>query len=283
MKKIILSIGIMNLLLLLGVGCSSGRTPSAVETVPPVTTTTQEVIIRKPPSTDPVDEALDLCEAQGYTIVFRFDEIKKSNDIYCAFSETSGCHILDFYTGRCNVSTTISFSTGTEELENLRTCGPSEHPVCGADGHTYINVCIANIQKIEIIHDGACSPEETEQLLAVGTQAPIVKEGFPTTISSGEPRSSGAGSAAGTVTTANTLWLNTLANLLSQTENTSIEKCAFGEKIHYYQEEGCPNCFSTLYNDSGAVICFPHNNLDNSCPNYFNKDYRSACTQIWKN
>ena len=266
-KKIAQSIYILGILLLAGAGCSSGTAKDTEQTQPPTST---KPIVRKQPVTDPTETALDFCESQGYNIIFTFDEVTKTNDMFCAFTANTGCEALDYYRGACLPSTSVAIGVGLEGLENIRTCDRTELPVCGEDGNTYINQCIANLQQIRIIHTGACTGEDKKT------------EGFiPTTLPGSTDETPIVKKTA--YTQESTLWLNTLANLLIQKKGSKIEKCTFGGDVLYYQEEGCPTCFSTLYNATGSIICFPDNDLAGSCPIHFNKDVRSSCSVIWNN
>jgi putative hemolysin len=268
MKHLTRSLCLLGLLLLVGAGCGPGAQENTSESQ---TTTSTATAVRKPPAVDPSVAALDYCESQGYSIIFTFDEVAKTNRMFCAFTKTAGCEAIDYYRGSCVPSTSVAIDVGPEGLENIRTCDRTELPVCGEDGNTYINQCIANLQQIRILHSGACTAEET----ANASQQ-------QTTIQQPQGTPSIEDIQKGTYTQESTLWVNTLANLLSQKEGSRIEKCTFGDDALYYQQEGCPDCFSTLYNSGGDIICFPHNDLAGTCPAYFNKNARTSCTLIWE-
>lgn len=255
-------------ILLLGAGCGSSETATPTDEQTP--TTTETVVQRQPVDSEPVEEALDFCENQGHAVTFVFDQTTKANRMYCAFEENVGCDVLDYYGGRCAPSTAVTIELPI--VAHVSFCPNTEEPVCGEDVRTYTNQCIANAQGVRAMHDGPCT--EADRAVAT-TPAPSDSESGGTTNDTPPP--------TGPDGTANTAWLNPLVNLLSKNADARIEKCSLGGETLYYQEEHCPDCFSTLYRESGDILCFPHNDLTDDCPAGFDRDSRTSCQTIWQN
>ncbi len=60
--------------------------------------------------------------------------------LYCRTAGVCGPEVL----GTCSVPPTI--------------CTRESRPVCGCDGVTYLNACVANAASVSVMHDGACAP-----------------------------------------------------------------------------------------------------------------------------
>lgn len=266
------------LLILLGAGCGKEDPPLAPPTI-------SDSVKREPIGADPLELAFDFCEARQYQVVAKYDDAKDSNIYFCQFGSGYACEALAFRSGLCHTSSTnrIFLDTTDIALQNVRECAKEEQPICGADGNTYINSCIAALQKIEIAHAGACT--EAEQQSALGQTKQDTAAGLSPSPSSG---SSGAPSGPiGPPPTSVPPWAQILFGI-SGAKTLGAAPLVFeycvnskNDNVYYYAEENCSNCFSTLYTQAGTVVCHPHQNIKNDCPDFFNKNSRkSYCVKL---
>lgn len=256
-------------LLLLGAGCSN-----ATDTVVQQPEQTP-VVVTKPPGTDTIDYAIDACESRGFEAVLRYDANTKNTSTYCDFGNGYACEAVAYITGSCTANSTnriyLAMTDGVPD--NIRTCTNEETPVCANNGITYTNSCIASLQQVDIAHVGVCTEAEQEAA-------------FPSTPTGGNTGGAGSSSGSGSNTggssgSQNGAWVLYLSAIANKSANPTQEVCTYGSTKVYYTVESCPDCFSTLYNASGQVICHPHNDIANECPSYFNKDSRGAnCKRI---
>ena len=250
-------------MLIFGLVACSGKKEKKAEVASQRTTTTTPTIIKKPVIRDSRTDSYDFCENHGNEVIVRFDEGTETSKVYCRFPDTTECEADTFMHGTCyagNGSTT--YETKNHETEVI-ICSQSYDPVCGKNGITYSNACMASVNNIEIKYEGVCLETQTEENVAqepVNTTAVITKE---------KPD-----------------WLDLIIDL-SRTESVQsprsyIDKCAYSSDILYYQFGGGNNSYSTLYNKDGQAICSPSNEINNDCPDYFKAGDRSRnCKRIW--
>lgn len=263
------------MLILVGAGCS-GSNSNTTSTSTDSATSTHDVV-KKPEGVEPIDYAIEACENNGYDIIFKFDNETKTSNTYCQFSSGYACEAISYITGTCTTTSTNRMYLVTTDgvPQNIRTCTNDEQPICGKDGITYVNSCIAGLQRVAVSHPGVCT--EAEQQAAAEATA----QSSGNTSSSGSTNNTSQGTIGTTApTNVNTAWLKHLSAIAAGSNTGSKgptkEECVYGTNKVYYMVESCPNCFSTLYNTTGDVICHPHNDIANECPSYFNKDSRSA-------
>ena len=255
------------MVLLVGAGCNgsnSGNTATSTDSA----TSTHDVV-KKPGGVEPLDYAIEACEHSGYDVILKYDNETKTTDTYCQFNSGYACEAVSYITGTCTTTSTnrMYLVTTNGMPQNIRTCSNEEQPVCGKDGITYMNSCIAGLQQIAIQHQGVCSIEEQQA-------------------SSGSDSTNKTGGTTGgsTQTTGSSKsdipsWWGYIPSIIgySGRQTATKEICTYeGNAIVYFVEDNCPECFSTLYNKSGSVLCHPSNDIANSCPNFFKKDSRSA-------
>ncbi|PIR75266.1 MAG: hypothetical protein CO030_00220 [Candidatus Magasanikbacteria bacterium CG_4_9_14_0_2_um_filter_42_11] len=278
MKKLLI---LSTMLVILGVGCGNATSDTTTSTD---TSSTTHDVIKKPGGVEPLDYAIEACQNNGYEIILRYNADTKNTETFCQFTGGYACEAISYITGTCTTtSTNRAYLVTTDGMQqNIRTCGSEEVPVCGVDSITYVNSCIAGLQRVQVKHTGVCTKEEQEA--AAGTTNAGGTTSAGSSGSSASQGSSGTGTATAP-TNVNTAWLGHLSAIAAGKNSGSKgpvkEECVYDTTRVYYMVESCPNCFSTLYNTNGDVICHPHNDIANECPSYFNKDSRSGnCKRI---
>jgi putative hemolysin len=270
-------------LLFLGIGCSGndGNTATSSATQP-----TKTVIRSQPKTIEPTEQAYDYCDDLGHQLIFRFNETTSQSDAYCQFADGSSCRATSFLQGTCdneNGSTSF-FPTISEDVDNIRRCPNVEEPVCGADGQTYANRCIAVLQGVALLYDGVCTNSiDTTTTTAVphqsatSIQAPTTEPTNPLSLTDSLSQATYPS------------WIENAKALAIREKNTVIiEQCGASINPTYYQydlsadrQESCEGCFSVLYSKEGATICFPNNDFANACGT-FDKKNRIGCKEIWR-
>jgi len=276
MQKIFLSIAVLGLIVLAS-GCGNENENPADKKAE---TLTQEVHVqtvkRMPVSQDLADNSYDYCEARGHEVVIRYDEELEQSRVYCRFSDTTECDASDFMAGRCAPGSGAQVHEIKKAEDELIVCTQNYEPVCGTDGLTYANECIAKVNNVELNHPGIC----------LETQQDVTK----TTKVEGGTTAKKTNSKTTTETTESEIinleWLDLVISLIKNEPKKNpvayIDKCVYGDEVIFYQSDGCSDCYSILYNEAGASICYPSNDLNASCPDYFNVSDRSRnCTRFW--
>ncbi|MBT3418877.1 MAG: hypothetical protein HN726_00780 [Candidatus Magasanikbacteria bacterium] len=231
--------------------------------------------ITSPPTTTPRHVATDgqqaflHCLQQGYSPELRFDVQKNNTILFCVFGPTSACYADAFFQDTCTPTSTQAFDFPTDGFQEEG--GECSDPsfVCGEDGYTYANGCIAELQKVRIIHTGACIGDTSD------------------TVTTSTPSSPNDPSTPFLSPAEDEEWLDTLTGFReTESDNAGaiVEECRYGQGIVYFSsQKDCPTCFSTLYNSRGETLCHPSNDFSNECPSYFSAATRSrACSTLWE-
>lgn len=292
----ILSAGI---LILVGVGCGGASAP------PTDSTTTTDAVIKAPSTALAAQQAAlrtrpeRACESRGFTIVARFNDDLDETLQYCQFSDGSECELLEFYNGICGPGEGAAVLTNP----NLQTdpfvestCDDSNPPVCGVNGHSYINTCIAAQAGIAIAHEGMCTAEEiaanspaleqstskrsnviTRAKETISNKLPSndeqVNEDVPPPTPDPEVPTQGS----------NPEWLEMVIALIEaqpvREPRMYIDLCPRGsDDIAYFETNGTDAVASTLYNQNGAIICNPNRDFAGVCPNTVSYN---SCSRIY--
>jgi len=281
MKKNPLLFGVAALFLLLGAGCSSkDETPQDPE-VPLVDTTVQQ-------------QAYLFCTQKGYEIQIRYEAAQNRNVAYCVFNDEKECESIAFMQDRCPAESRPTPEDERSQMFEpvpgdefpLRLCDLKAQPVCGTDGKTYTNGCIAEFLGVQIAEHNACEGNSETGPNTANT-SPIVD------VSVLPERNSRTGSGSsrtdsndrrtptpGTTESANTnAWVEIPLSLLQSTANTNarIDRCTQNGQTTFFVHDDFP----TLYNTKGEVICYPEHDINNACPSYITSGtYTNSCTRV---
>lgn len=284
--------------LVLLTGCGKNNTP----TPEPVTDNEQIV------STTPLQAAYLRCTDEGHTVQIQYDAKSLQGVVYCVFESGLECPALAFLSGECTEKLVEEQAAQEPEEEFVfdldpetrpRFCEPIAEPVCGADGRTYVNECVAELQGVDIIYEGSCDgPQPT----VPAGELPSVESVFRETVEDelddripserelqedlqdrakdlaresvdralSPPQQSGA-------TDPN--WVAGLIALYSQEDSSSadsIQRCTHGRDLFYYQTGD----FSVLYRENGSVLCYPRNDINGLCPEWFRAG-AGECRTLW--
>lgn len=279
MKKILHISLFVFLAIFLGAGCKgkSTNTNTATTTpeIPVVDTTLQQ-------------DAYLFCTKKGYTVQIRFIPGENKNIAYCVFDEKHECESVSFMNGKCSDENTATsteedilsmFEPGFSDKFPLRLCEPIADPVCGKDNKTYTNPCIARFLDINIAHRGICDrPEIVEENEIIQDSAPTIVDTPIVDVA----KSTAASLIKKTQTNKN--WIEIPSSLLksSTDKNSTLQKCEENNTTTFLVKTGCPaNCFSTLYDVSGEVLCYPGHDISGTCPEYINNSsYKNSCTSV---
>ncbi len=288
--RILLSLSI---LVILGAGCS--RVQEETEQ-PPVTN--NETVV---PSTQE-QQAYAWCVYNGNS----FDIITTDQGYVfdCVLTDARRCDALAFLSGDCGIDTALALSTPTtsanaeDVYDAPRFCEPIANPICGTNGRTYSNECIAAQQQVTVAHIGTCSigQEPTNPPIVPEPSRPGSQTGSSQQQSNNESQNNSNTppptvpdySAPEPIYTEQGIpdWVAVPFSLLKDNpsvQSASVARCRVAGNTYYLQIENCPNCFSTLYRADGTLMCNPSNDLNNSCPAGFDEDSSpSSCTVILK-
>ncbi len=263
-KKIILLITALLLITILP-GCGKTKEKNIGDRATPtiVNTSTSTQVVRMPDTETKIEYTF--CESKGYELIIRFDKETQSSKAYCRFPDTTECEAISFMRGECNQgnsSSTVEITKVEEPIKNIRECPKNYDPVCGANGATFTNECIANSQNVKVVSLGTCQKnnESTTEQTTSGTG---IKFDYSTPY-----------------------WLPTITDMFLLEPKSSpaafVEKCAYDNKIVYYASYGCANCEDMLYDENAKLICYPNKDLTKNCPDYFNLNTKkSYCKRIW--
>lgn len=273
MKRLPLTIFLLSItVLIIGAGCF---TKSQKTTTTDTATTTAEIIKKKPQTNTPANSADEYCKKSGNELIIRFDQETKSSKTFCRFADTTECETEKYFKQTCAPGQGAKTYISAEQTDSFTVCTNEYVPVCGANGITYTNSCLIQTQGILLSHTGVCTiiEQEASKIETANTKptdaAPLIETILPAN-DTGDPN-----------------WLPVVKSfVLSSTKSDPpafIEKCAYAGNPVYYFSPGCKDCLTTLYNKNGSILCYPSNDLDNTCPAYFTGAYRgNYCTKLWK-
>ncbi len=265
MKKILLASAIFfSIIILPGCGETKEQTTPEKNNIATTTVVSSTKVIKMPDSESKSEYTF--CESKGYELIIRFDKATQSSKAYCRFPDTTECEAISFMTGKCNQnnsSTTVEVINVDQPIKTIKECPKNYDPVCGANGATFTNECIATSQNVKVVSLGTCQKPDstTSEGSTSGNIIPKIDNSTP-------------------------YWLPTITDMFllepKSTPVAFVEKCAFDNKIVYYASYGCTNCEDMLYDEEAKLICYPNKDLTKNCPDYFNLNTKkSYCRRIW--
>lgn len=261
----------------------------------------------QPPSTeDPEEMVLEgttdqqaylACVRAGHEIKIVHDAAKNGRVIYCMFEDGSRCPARQFLNEECEPGEDFS---GTEALafdqsidglaDGPRNCPTDVIPVCGEDGRSYANSCFAQLNHVAVAAQGACkgiedlSPTKSDSYIVRKTPAKSNTQPSADTTEKPTQASVPSGAVTSVESTRGAQWLDLPISLLDQSdriEYATMEECTLGRETVFVHTEGKTQDFAVLYDEGGSVICYPKNDIDDTCPKGFDFDRRS-CSIVWK-
>lgn len=153
MKKLLLILALM--LTVVGVSGCGENDQSAEENLEPFV---QNVVIKRPKDLlrTPLEKAMTVCEENGFKVSVIEDY--EGVETLCVFDDGTACDIFDFSKGGCDKTAGSSpiEAESTQAIATLRYCNANNLPVCGSNGITYSNECIAQVEGAEVASEGPC-------------------------------------------------------------------------------------------------------------------------------
>ena len=293
MKKMLL---LFATLLLIGVGCSKDDEQTSLLPSPKEAVDNDTLV-----ETTFTQQAYLFCQQRGNTIRIRFDSTKNARVIECVFDNGSACPAEAFMEGTCEANTSTTpypriAQVGEVTTDNTpRFCDTVAKPVCGVDGRTYTNACIAAQQRVALASsDGPCIARETDATPLARLQETQTKGNNRSfsgnTGSSIDSKSVNTGEngipSAPPQVDEYPPWIDISISLLNEDNSTkmaTIEECQYDNRTYFLHLERCPDCFSILQTREGSIVCYPHNDISGSCPPGFDIEKKQQmCTEIWR-
>jgi hypothetical protein len=93
------------------------------------------------------------CIQAGHTTSFQYDPATNSHELFCEFDNGYSCPAQDFVDGTCAADSSNQI---TDETAQLADCSTLDQPVCGDDGYTYANICVAEANQVQVLSMGTC-------------------------------------------------------------------------------------------------------------------------------
>lgn len=274
-------------LIFIGAGC--GDSDEVVNTPTDQPTDTQQEQQPTPPQSPetlqgPLSElqkSYIKCINDGSQPSLKFDDRANGTKLFCIVEDTIECDAIEFLNDTC--PTEKDFQDANEQILVDQSCTLDINPVCGDDGYSYANRCIATLQNVTILHEGKCDPSNRPQPSDDTTTDPETPDPVPLPPSNNTPGNNDTTQPPATNPNGDPLWLDVLTDLARQEANsqhTTIESCSINGKQMYLKAGNCPTCFSILYNKKGNVSCFPDNDLRGNCPGNFSLANKASQCRI---
>lgn len=284
-------------LLLLGAGCGSAEAPEQEPSDAPVVLKAPEGALDLSPTAVKTSTGEQACTSRGFEVLSRFEELTETTRKYCQFDDGSECPLDEYAAGTCGPGQGATSLTNPGLITNQFTeliCDDGDPPVCGTNGHSYENKCIATQVGIEIASVGMCD----EAIIEANAKARKTSETNRANVIerakalvSKKSNGSGAGDVPPPVDDPEIdaaleeapEWLGTVIALIEADTPTSprtyVDACVHNGKVVYHETNGTDNIPSTLYNANGAIKCNPNRDFGGLCPNF--DPAKSGCERVY--
>ena len=261
------------ILVLTGAGCTN--------TQEKIIQTEQEEMTRE-------QQAYVFCTNHGYTInIVQNDDL--STSIYCDIGTEPRCLATDFLDDTCPSNKLVNFfGEEIKEEADVEQCSNATKPVCGTNNRTYTNNCIAKQLGMEKKHDGPCdhqanTPITNTEDLEFNARPPKKRSSSKKSTKKPTKHNQKTQVITENATEAAPDWLTTSIALFDDEAKKTAQSfyCKKDNTIHYLVEENCTECVTTLYTQSGNLVCYPSHDFDNSCPaDFLNSSPPDYCSRL---
>lgn len=225
--------------------------------------------------TTPEQKAHAYCVSQGNEIEIVTDDAGRH--IYCILTDGTPCEAGAYFSGTCPQEQQ-EHVVSIEGEESMRFCEPVADPVCGSDGKTYTNSCIAQQYGVSIAYEEPCrgteppsnpssgssesNPSNPTPPLGNGSISPII---LPSMQEQELPQ-----------------WLPMAVALASHYPSATMYSCPIGGSVYYVLSGVRGSEFRILYDSTGSVQCFPLNDIQYSCPVDVSGSLSGTCQVVWR-
>lgn len=265
-------------LFLLGIGCSQTPKTNTVNKNTTPTSTPETTLV----AMTQAQEAYVYCVLQNYSIKIQMQTEVAPQQILCEFPDGSACLAEAFLQDDClpgeyfpPTTEAVALATAEDDIYGGRYCEPVADPVCGADGRTYTNACIAELSGQKTYTPDSCP--DNGQPLSNPDRGEDNSE--PTGTESNNQENNGGGNQGETPTETGST--NTAQSIrASLPPNSQISQCPANNQNYYLVRTACPECVSILYSSGGDLLCYPGHDVAGKCPEAFSGRTPASCRII---
>lgn len=234
--------------------------------------------------------AYTICQEEGHQAGLFFNGQTIVSELFCVFDSGARCPAEAYLLGTCTedlANEALELLTALQALEEAeedvtvvdgegedRFCETDTQPVCGIDGKTYTNRCLAEQAAMLVDYEGACTVIDTEQKLedAEAVEVRVTEERTTFTRDTNPPpsasrstfrstRSSNTGPLVSEEDLVEPVWRGNVMSL----GGLRMEQCYLSRRTYYYVDTQ----IDVLYDSDGEVVCYPEADINGNCPDDF--------------